>query len=162
VKAVRNQQTGKQEIVHAGLMPVCERDFMFEMTFSLMLHPDAPGLPHPLKISDTFKGAFPTGQTVTERAGEYLRAWSTGEASDPETARLWMEARSVASQGKVAFAEYWKGLSGEQRGALRIITNDLKSACATADSRAESEAKAHAEFEDDVVTSEDEDVNAPF
>lgn len=59
--------------------PICEKRFMFEMTVSLIVSPDKPGVPVPVKIQEQHLPAFPLDQQISERTGEMLAAWASGE-----------------------------------------------------------------------------------
>lgn len=70
---------GKLLITPMGWMPICEKRFMYDMTLSLTLAPETPGLPRydlPRKLGDDFKPLFPEGRHITRDAGAGLRAWA--------------------------------------------------------------------------------------
>lgn len=62
--------------------PVCAKDFMFEVTTSMLLLPTAPGVPMPVKIQEQHRPAFPDGQPITEEAGRVLAEWAAGGMTD--------------------------------------------------------------------------------
>jgi hypothetical protein len=71
---------GKLLITPLGWMPICEKRFMYDMTLSLTLSPETPGLPRydlPRKLGDDFLPYFPAGKHITREAGAALRAWAT-------------------------------------------------------------------------------------
>jgi AAA domain len=70
----------KTQIVNAGWLPICEKRFMYEMTCSMMVLPDNPGKPVPIKIQDQHRHAFPEDQFISERSGELMRLWALGNA----------------------------------------------------------------------------------
>ena len=74
IKFVKDEKTGKTAIVQAGWQPICEKNFMFEMTVSFMLHDDRPGIGMPTKLQEQHKACFPTGALLDESAGERLAA----------------------------------------------------------------------------------------
>lgn len=75
------------KVVPQGFMPICEKGFMFEMSGSLTLHPEAPGqarydLPH--KLNDDLRAIFREGDRINADAGKRLRLWAeTGEDRPP-------------------------------------------------------------------------------
>ncbi len=72
----------RTQIEPLGWTPICEKRFMFEMTLSLTLRPDAPGRPDynlPHKIQDQHRPMFPAGKFITRAAGEALAKWARGE-----------------------------------------------------------------------------------
>lgn len=79
----------KSVIVPMGFMPVCEKSWMFEMSASLTLHPETPGLPrHDLvnKLSDELRAIFREGDPITEAHGEALRNWAERGGGDRKVA----------------------------------------------------------------------------
>lgn len=68
-------------IVPAGWMPICEKRFPYEMTVSMVMLPDHPGVPVPVKIQEQHRFAFPEGSRVDEAAGRQLAAWARGGKS---------------------------------------------------------------------------------
>lgn len=81
VKFVKEVVDGRERttIVPIGFQPICEKEFMFEMSGSLTLHPDTPGtvrydLRH--KLNDDLRDIFRDGQMITEESGRRLREWA--------------------------------------------------------------------------------------
>lgn len=81
VKFVKETVNGRERtnIVPIGFQPICEKEFMFEMTGSMTLHPDTPGvvrydLRH--KLNDDLQAIFPDGGLITEESGRRLREWA--------------------------------------------------------------------------------------
>ncbi len=75
-------RTGKKriEFVAAGWQPICEKHFMYEMTLSMMLTDEAPGVPKPIKLQEQHRHAFPDGAQIGEDAGRALASWAGGKA----------------------------------------------------------------------------------
>ncbi len=76
---VEKDQRGKVQFVPKGWMPICEKRFMYDMTLSLTLSPETPGLPRfdlPRKIGIDFKDLFQEGKPIDRAVGERLRAWA--------------------------------------------------------------------------------------
>lgn len=93
---------GKVVFTPQGWMPICEKRFMYDMTLSLTLSPETPGMPRydlPRKIGDAFLPLFPDGQRISREAGAGIRAWAldTDTPSLPEKPYKW-----TSSAGKVA------------------------------------------------------------
>ncbi|TVR58951.1 MAG: hypothetical protein EA420_16405 [Candidatus Competibacteraceae bacterium] len=65
--------------------PVCDKGFMYEVALSLLLLPDKPGVPRPVKIQEQHKVAFPEDKPITETSGGALAAWASG-GSQPQQA----------------------------------------------------------------------------
>jgi hypothetical protein len=93
VEMVKNPQTGKQEIVPKrsltgldGWVPISEKTLPFELTLSLLLTPDAPGIPKPIKLQQQHRLLLPLDQPISEQTGIALAQWARGDAGkeDPE------------------------------------------------------------------------------
>ncbi len=69
----------KQSLVGLdGWIPVTEKTVPFELTVSLLLTPDRPGLPHPIKLQEQHRALFPPDQPISEESGKRLAAWAAG------------------------------------------------------------------------------------
>lgn len=75
-----DERTGREntQIVDAGWQPICEKQFMFEMTCSFMMDQAHPGVALPIKLNEQHKPFFPEGERIGVRTGELLVAWSRG------------------------------------------------------------------------------------
>lgn len=85
---IAKDDRGKTVIEQLGWMPIAEKRFIFEMTASFTLTPTAPGIPQfdlPHKLQTQHRGMFPPGQTIGEKAGQDLAAWSKGGQPAPTT-----------------------------------------------------------------------------
>lgn len=72
------REGGKTLIVPKGFQPICEKNFMFEMTASFLLVPDKPGIPQPIKLQEQHKPLFPAGKAIDESMGAAIAAWASG------------------------------------------------------------------------------------
>lgn len=70
-----------------GWMPICERNLPFELTLSLLVTPDAPGVPKPIKLEDQHRLLLPLDQPINEEAGAALGAWAHGASSAEQDER---------------------------------------------------------------------------
>jgi hypothetical protein len=66
-----------------GWIPICERRLPFEATISVMLTPDAPGVPKPIKLERRHADFVPLDQPLSENVGRALAAWAAGSSGDP-------------------------------------------------------------------------------
>ena len=108
-------QDGKIEIVpkrtlagFTGWVPICEKNLPFELTASFLLTPDAPGVPHPIKLQERHRPFFPPGEPISEAAGAALAAWARGGASAPVSAPAAPDLRERAPRS----ARPWSRRSG--------------------------------------------------
>lgn len=83
---------GKMEIVpkktlsgFSDWIPICEKNLLYELTLSLILTPDRPGVPVPIKLQEQHRPFFPADQPITERSGELLGEWARGGQSHEAT-----------------------------------------------------------------------------
>lgn len=77
IKFDKNQQ-GKTVITPAGWMPVCEKNFMYEMTVSFMLLDANPGIGKPIKLQEQHREFFTSNKPLDEEAGSKLAKWAAG------------------------------------------------------------------------------------
>lgn len=122
---------GKKKIVpkvgragFRGWLPICEKNLPFELTTTILLLDDAPGVPIPLKIEEQHRAIFPTDRPITREAGVALAAWAAGGAAprvvpeeDAELERL----RAVALKGMEAFKPAWRALPAATQARLRPL-----------------------------------------
>lgn len=112
---------GKQEVVPLGIMPICEKNMMFEMTASMMLH-DAGKQQEIIKTSGTEhifgEPGWRQGYLGSEH-GKALREWVDGaKALDPRIERAKNALRTVTEQGMEALVAEWKALPADVRKAI--------------------------------------------
>jgi hypothetical protein len=102
-------------IVPAGWIPICEKRFPFEMTVSMVMLPDNPGVPVPVKIQEQHRFAFPDGARVDEDAGRKLAEWARGGVQTGTTAGahedLLADAWKAADHGLDGLKSWFAGLS---------------------------------------------------
>jgi hypothetical protein len=115
---------GKQEFVDQGLQPVCEKNFMFEMTASIMMGDEGNTQKH-MKIPSFLKSAFGTGNGyIGVETGKKIRQWlEQGEKEDPEIERIKSEALLTCEKGAVALTALWKSLTKDQQKNIKLISH---------------------------------------
>lgn len=88
--------------VSLGIQPICEKNFMFEMTASVMMYNEGMNQQH-LKVPKELKHVFGDGNSYLGRStGEGIRAWvSAGVQVDP-LVNSWQNKLTAASSGGVA------------------------------------------------------------
>jgi len=102
--------------VSLGIQPICEKNFMFEMTASIMMYNEGKNQFFS-KVPSFLKEAFGKGDNyLTMETGKKIRAWlDKGEKGSPEIERIKSEALLICEKGVVALEEYWKTLTDEQK-----------------------------------------------
>lgn len=112
---------GKSEVIPIGIQPVTEKNFMFEMTASMMMM-DAGNQREVIKTSGTdhiFGAAgFHQGYLGADH-GKALRDWVDGaKALNPAVEHARNSLRTVTEQGMDALVAAWKALTPEVRKAI--------------------------------------------
>ena len=121
-----------------GWSPICEKNFMFDMTLSFVLHPDKPGIVDYAmapKLADDFKMMFPEGQHIGRPQARAMLAWSGGASADNPNAELWKNAREIAQEGTMKIRDYMQTeVTKEEYLALGPIRKELWASAQAADS----------------------------
>ncbi len=111
--AIEKDANGKTVVRPLGWMPICEKRFMFEMTASFTLRPDAPGIPQfdlPHKLQAQHRAMFPQRTHISQEAGRQLAAWARGGVSADPTdcvADLIAAGDAACADGAVALGQWW-------------------------------------------------------
>ncbi len=139
----------------AGWQPVCEKRFMFEMTASFILTPDAPGVPTPIKLQEQHRPAFSKGNAIGRESGRRIADWAAGGAAPErheadESATLNKRANAAARGGKATFLAFWRGLDVGERDHLRPMTKEFEATATKAD--ADDDPFARGEVDQDTPT----------
>lgn len=124
---------------HERWVPVQEKSFMFELGLSILLTPDRPGYPIPVKLQEQHKPAVQLDCPLDERTGLVLSAWARGGArkktpAEPpaEGKTLLQLAEEAARNGTAAYEEFFKNLSKVDRKMIASHHERLKSDAAKA------------------------------
>lgn len=106
--------------VSLGLQPVCEKNFMFEMTASLLMENEGKNQTF-LKLPSFLKTAFGNGVGyLDEKTGQSLINWiNEGEKESPEITRIKSEMLMACESGLSAVVEIWNSLTLEQKKQLQ-------------------------------------------
>ncbi len=68
---------------HVGWIPICGKDLPYELTISLVVTPDAPGVPHAIKLQEQHRPLVPLDRPLDEETGARLAAWAKGSGAEP-------------------------------------------------------------------------------
>lgn len=74
--AMERDEKGKIQIIPKGWMPICEKNLPYELTVSMLLTPDRPGFPNPIKLQEQHKALFPLDRPINEETGQRIAAWA--------------------------------------------------------------------------------------
>lgn len=146
-EAVRQKGKGNDaEIESLGLAPICEKNFIYEMTVSVLLGPDhkplfnnterfrcSPEVPA-VKAPNDIWGAIKPGEYLSEETGQAIQEWVGGGATfDHDAEQLKRTARDIATLGTDRLKQHWDGLNKAQRKILAPHMDEMKSLAAKAD-----------------------------
>lgn len=104
-----------------GIQPICEKNFMFELTASVMMENEGKNQTI-LKVPSFLKEAFGNGNDyLGESTGKKIREWlDNGEKESEEVLRIKSEALLICEQGVKALGDYWNSLSAEMKNNKSI------------------------------------------
>lgn len=80
IEEVEDRGRMRRVVIPQGFVPICEKRFMYEMTASFVLYPNAPGVPEPTKLQEQHRAFFPAGMAITPEMGKALARWAAGGA----------------------------------------------------------------------------------
>lgn len=120
-RIVKNAATGKEEFVNDGVQPICEKNFVFEQTVSLMVD-EKTHFATPVKVPKPLVNLFPGAKMLTKEDGERIRQWNeTGSALNPFE-QLLKRGRAAAEEGRIKYKEFLTSLTTEQK---RLFPKDV-------------------------------------
>jgi hypothetical protein len=64
-----------------GWIPVTEKNLPYELTLSVLMTADQPGIPKPIKLQEQHKEMMPLDRQISEATGMALAAWAAGGKS---------------------------------------------------------------------------------
>ena len=139
--AMVKDDRGKTQIVDKGIVPICDSQFMYEMTISLLMSTENPGAFTSIKLQDQHKPMLAAGRKVTVDAGKALAAWANGgkverqkpEPEQDESEDVMAGAWAAADQGTEALRELWKHLGKDDQATVRPHADELRARAEQAD-----------------------------
>jgi hypothetical protein len=119
---------GKTIMVDLGMQAIQEKNFMYEMTVSMMLTDAEPGRPKITKCPKPLLELFTGKQAlITKAVGEKLSAWAKGGAPvDMEFRKLKLDCSTAAMEGGAALKSFWETLSNEDKKSLKTYMTEFK------------------------------------
>lgn len=133
---------GRDQIVSAGYHEIAEKNFIYEMTASVLLLPGGRKVvtkcPAPLVPVLGEVGTESTGY-LNEDTGRKIAEWvSGGTPVNHDAEALRRKARETAEGGVHAFREWFKALPADQRAIVNADKENLQSIAEAADAMAQS------------------------
>lgn len=108
--------------VSLGIQPICEKNFMFELTASILMNDEGKTQKH-LKVPSVLKEAFGDGQGYLGiETGQKIRAWlDKGKKENPEITRIKSEALLICEQGYESLNNFWKSIPKELKSEQSLL-----------------------------------------
>lgn len=143
--------------VSLGIQPVCEKNFMFEMTASLLMENEGKSQRF-LKIPSFLQKAFGTGNGyLGNDTGKQIIDWiNTGEKEDPEVTRYKSELMMACELGVAGLMALWNTLTAKQQTKMKPHFSIYKESAKAYDEQA----LAAAETPQETLKRETEGINA--
>lgn len=119
--------TNPREPVSLGIQPICEKNFMFEMTASMMMWNEGKSQQF-LKMPEALRSVFGAGDNyLNESHGKALISWvNTGEPVDEELEHWRSVLQMAANDGLIALNSKAKELPDSVKPKIRAIWSQLK------------------------------------
>lgn len=122
-KTVVEQVEGKTVYIPQGIQPICEKNFMFEMTASVMMYDggkqrqvlkSGDGLEHIFGIAGEWQEGY-----LTAQHGKQIRDWVDGARQlDPAVEKWRNSLRNVTERGEAYTLECWDKTPAKYQKAL--------------------------------------------
>jgi len=142
VKMEKDAQN-KTVIVPIGWQPICSKELPYELTVSMLLTPENPGIPQFLKLQEQHKHLFPAGSLIDESAGKAVSLWAKGGSVSLTCTDCQKEIVDADIKGRVYSASNIAKISQKRFGV------DLCAICTEARQRAGSEASQTTDVQED-------------
>lgn len=108
----------RTEVVPIGIQPIAEKNFVFEMLLSFMIH-EGTHEAEPIKVPENLKASFPAGKVLTVDDGVAIRQWCEGGAAIDPHEQLLKRAQSVTEDGMEAYKAFYASLSVAERAYVQ-------------------------------------------
>ena len=105
--------------VSLGVQPLCEKNFMFEMTASIMMFNEGQNQQH-LKIPKDLKGVFGEGNSyLGVNTGKQIRAWLNSGDIDKQAESYRNKMQLASNDGTEALKTAWLSMPKEMQDRLQ-------------------------------------------
>jgi hypothetical protein len=113
--------------VSLGIQPICEKNFMFEMTASVMMFNEGKNQQH-LKVPKELKSVFSDGSNYIGReVGEGIRRWvSSGAQVDPMVTSWANKLQASTSGGMNELVKVWSSMPKHIQAQLVLHKDQCK------------------------------------
>jgi len=110
-------KNGKVDIISAGIQPISEKNFPFEMLVSLRVDEETHHA-KPLKVPEPLVHLFPEEALISKEMGERIREWNDGGNPLDEFDQIAKRAKAQALNGVEAYRHYFQSLTKIQKAWL--------------------------------------------
>lgn len=114
---------GRDEVIPIGMMPICEKNFVFEQLISLMIDEKSHEA-HPIKVPEKLAAVFSKPHLITKADGEFIQKWNQGGIALADDEQLQKRARAAAEDGMKSYEAFFKGLSKSDQKTLHSTSHD--------------------------------------
>jgi hypothetical protein len=126
-------ETGKEEVISLGILPVCEKNFVFEMLLSMQLDEQTHHA-SPVKVPEPLLALFPGSRMLVKADGERIRQWNESGAAAEPLERIVQRGRAAAELGTEEYRKFWTSLTAAQRKVFSDVSHaENKGIAAAAD-----------------------------
>lgn len=111
-------EDGGKKITPLGILPICEKNLMFEMTASVLMHDEGRRYDR-VKVPAALASHFPGDKYITADTGYAIRQWVAGGGDvDPHVEKYRNRLLTVAEQGVRYIETAWAKVPKEIQTAL--------------------------------------------
>lgn len=114
---IAKDATGKEQVIPLGLMPITEKNFVFEMLVSLQLD-EHTHFATPTKVPEPLLPLFPGGKLITKADGARIREWNQVGKPMEDGEQLQKRARAAAEDGTAAYVAFYGSLTAPEKKIL--------------------------------------------
>lgn len=134
--------------VSLGIQPISEKNFMFEMTASIMMHNRGQNQTF-LKMPDDLFSAFGNGQGyIGQQAGKSLIDWvNSGDRSDADLESFKSKMQMASSGGLEALQAEWKAMPKEVLSRMKPFYAAFAESAKAFDEQKQQSESSHVSFE---------------
>lgn len=129
--------------VSLGIQPVCEKNFMFEMTASMMMHDEGMRQEF-LKMPSALRSAFGSGGGyIGEEVGQFITRWvDSGDKTDADLEPYKSKMQMACSGGMSELVAEFKSMPADIQGRMQPFMAQYKASAQEYDMMAEQDQQA--------------------
>lgn len=125
-------ETGKQEYVDLGVLPICEKGFFYPMLLGFAVDAKTH-ISTVVKDQDGLGELFQPPHLISKVDGEKLKRWNETGGTVDLNERVRERAKVAAGEGVESYRAFYGGLTVAQKVALKPVHEELKFAAEQVD-----------------------------